>query len=116
MKNNAADIEILFGLAEDCGKTSIELFKLQAIDKYSKVFSTLTSTIIVVLIAALFTLCINIGLAFWIGEMLGKIYYGFFIISGFYLIVALVVLVFKKSWIELPVRNSIIENLMDKEI
>ena len=116
MKNNAADIEILFGMVEDCGKTSIELFKLQAIDKYSQVFSTLASKIIVVLIFTLFTLCFNIGIAFWIGELIGKIYYGFFIVAAFYLIIAIIVYTSKKIWIEVPIRNSIIENLMDKSI
>ena len=116
MKNNAADIEILFGKAQDCGKTSIELLKLQAIEKCSKIFSVLASNVVILLIVALFTLCLNLGVAFWIGEMLGKIYYGFFIVSGFYLMVAVIVYSFKKLWIEDPIRNSIIDNLMEKTI
>ena len=113
MKENVPEVEKLFGLVEDYSKTSIELFKLQAINKYAEVFSMVTSKIIIVLIASFFAICLNMALALWIGEMLGKIYYGFFIVSAFYLIIALIVWIFKKLWIEEPLQNSIIDNLMD---
>lgn len=116
MKNNAADIEILFGIAEDCSKTSLELFKLQAIEKSAGVFSALASRIVVIILVALFTLCLNIGLAMWIGEILGKIYYGFFIIAGFYSFVATIVFLYRKLWIEEPLRDTIIDKMMEKEI
>ena len=28
---------------------------------------------------------VNVGLSLWIGELLGKAYYGFFAVAGFYL-------------------------------
>ena len=113
MKNNAPDIEVLFGMVEDCGKTSLELFKLQAIEKYARIFSTLASRIVVLIFVALFTLCLNIGLALWIGEVLGKVYYGFFIIAGFYSLVATLVFLYRKLLIEEPVRDTIIDKMME---
>lgn len=116
MKNNVPDIEVLFGLAEECGTTSIELYKHQAIEKIAKIFSALASSVVITMLMALFTICLNIGLAIWFGELLGKMYYGFFIIAGFYLIVSVIVILYKKLWIEDLVRDTIIDKLMEKEM
>jgi uncharacterized membrane protein len=67
------------------------------------------------MLVALFTICLNIGLAIWLGELLGKMYYGFFIIAGFYFLVSVIVFLYKILWIEEPVRDTIIDKLMEKE-
>lgn len=113
MKEKMPEVEILFGLAEDYSKTSIELFKLQAVNKYAEVFSIVTSKIIIALIASFFAICLNIAVALWIGEMLGKTYYGFFIIAGFYFSVAIIVYLYRKLWIEEPVRDTIVDKMME---
>ena len=112
MSNNATAIETLFEKAGDYGKVSMELFKLQAIDKSAEVLSALASKLIVTIVVALFTLCLNIGLALWIGELLGKMYYGFFIVAGFYAIVATLFYVFRRQWIKDPVSTTIIRKMM----
>jgi len=63
----------------------------------------------------MFFMILNIGIALWIGEMLGKSYYGFLILSGFYAILAIIVQIFSNRWIKKPIRNSIILQ-MDKSI
>ena len=112
MNNNATAIETLFEKAGDYGKVSMELFKLQAIDKSAEVLSTLASKLVVTIVVALFTLCINIGLALWIGELLGKVYYGFFIVAGFYAVVATLCYIFRRQWIRDPVSTTIIRKMM----
>jgi hypothetical protein len=112
MNNNATAIETLVEKAGDYGKVSMELFKLQAIDKSAEVFSALASKLVIAIVIALFTLSVNIGLALWIGELLGKIYYGFFIVAGFYAIVATLFYVFRRQWIKDPVSTTIIRKMM----
>ena len=112
MNNNATAIETLFEKAGDYGKTSMELFKLQAIDKSAEVFSALASKLVITIVVALFTLSVNIGIALWVGELLGKIYYGFFIVAGFYAIVALLCYTFRRQWIKDPVSTTIIRKMM----
>jgi len=77
-------IESLIEKGEQYGKTTLELIKLKTIDKSADVASTLVSWVIVIVLIVLFFFIINIGLALWIGELLGKSYYGFFVIAGFY--------------------------------
>ena len=105
-------IEMLFGKAEDYGKTTLELLKLNAVDKSSDVISSLTSGLVLTIVIVLFIITASIGGALWIGELLGKSYYGFFIIAGFYLLVALLIHSFRNQLIKLPVSNYLISKML----
>jgi hypothetical protein len=115
MNNNTTPIESLIERAEDYSKTTIELFKLNAIDKSADVVSSLATQLAIFTAVVLFTLTINIGIALWIGELLGKAYYGFFIVGGFYTIIALLLHTFREQWIKTPVSNSIITHMLKKK-
>ncbi len=114
MNNNATPIETLFEKAGDYSKTTIELLKLNAIDKSADVVSTLAVQLVIFIVVALFTLVINFGVALWIGELLGKSYYGFFVVAAFYFLVAIIVYSFRNQWIKSPLNNSIIAQLLNK--
>jgi hypothetical protein len=114
MNDKATPIELLFEKAEDYSKTSIELLKLNTIDKTADVVSSLAVQVAQVMVVALFTLVINIGIALWVGEMLGKAYYGFFIVAGFYAITCIILYFFGQRWIKVPLNNSIIARLVKK--
>ncbi|HLP19907.1 MAG TPA: hypothetical protein VK174_06380, partial [Chitinophagales bacterium] len=62
----------------------------------------------VIVMLSLFALVFNIGVALWLGEVLGKSYYGFFIVAGFYLLTGVVLHFFLRSWIKKPVSDLII--------
>jgi hypothetical protein len=115
MNQQTGLIEELIEKVEQYGKTTIELVKLKTLDKSSDVISNLISWLIVANFAVLFFLILNIGLALWIGELMGKSYYGFFVISGFYALLALVFGIFRKQLIKNPVNNSIIEQVLEEE-
>jgi hypothetical protein len=115
MNQQTGLIEELIEKVEQYGKTTIELLKLKTLDKSSDVISNLISWLIVVIFAVLFFLILNIGLALWIGEIMGKSYYGFFVISGFYALLALIFGIFRKQLIKNPVNNSIIEQVLEEE-
>lgn len=106
-------IESLIEKGEQYGKTTIELLKLKTLDKSADVASTLISWSIVIVFAVLFFLILNIGVALWIGELLGKSYYGFFAVSGFYALLALIFAIFRKQFIKRPVNNSIITQVLE---
>ena len=115
MNQQTGLIEELIEKVEQYGKTTIELVKLKTLDKSSDVISNLISWLIVATFAVLFFLILNIGLALLIGELMGKSYYGFFVISGFYALLALVFGIFRKQLIKNPVNNSIIEQVLEEE-
>ena len=106
-------IESLIEKGEQYGKTTLELIKLKTLDKSADVASDIVSWLIVVIFASLFFLILNVGIALWIGDLLGKSYYGFFVIAGFYAVLALVFTVFRKQMIKKPVNNSIITQVLN---
>lgn len=115
MDDNATPIESLFEKAEEYSKTSIELFKLNVVDKSAEVVSSLAVRLVIFIVVALFVLILNIGLALWIGELLGKTYYGFFVISGCYALIALVIHLFRHQWIKYPISNYIITQMLKQK-
>lgn len=106
-------INSLIEKGEQYGKTTLELLKLKTLDKSADVASNLVSWLIVVIFAVLFFLILNIGIALWIGELLGKSYYGFFVVAGFYALLALIFGIFRKQLIKNPVNNSIIDQVLE---
>jgi hypothetical protein len=54
-----------------------------------------------------------VGIALLLGDWLGKLYYGFFIVAAFYLIAGLVLYSLREKWLKSPIANSMIKNLMD---
>ena len=94
------------------GKTSYELVKLKALDKTSDVVSSFIPRSIVIFLVSSFMLFVNIGLGFWIGEILGKIYFGFFVVAAFYGFLGIIIYVFMRKWIKKNVSNYIIKQML----
>ena len=111
MNSNEQPLESLFEKAEDYSKTTLEVIRLKAISKTAEVLSTLVAQMALLVAIALASLTINIGLALWVGKLLHKAYFGFFIVGGFYSIVAVLLYFFKNSWIKIPVNKGIISML-----
>jgi len=59
-----------------------------------------------------FALFITIGLAFWIGELTGKIHLGFVIVASFYLLLGIVFMIIHKSLI-FKIKNYFIHQLLN---
>jgi uncharacterized membrane protein len=113
MEDQESLIESLIEKGEQYGKTTLELLKLKTIDKSADVVSTLVSWAIVIVFAVLFFLILNIGVALWIGELLGKSYYGFFVVAGFYALLAILFGIFRKQMVKRPINNSIVEQVLE---
>ena len=112
MENNVNQIESLLERAADYGKTSLELLKLNAVDKTSDVASSIIPNIIELIVFGTFLLFINLGLAFWLGERLGNLFYGFFLIGGCYLIIGIILHFFMHNWIKKNVANYVIKKIL----
>jgi hypothetical protein len=79
---------------EDYGKTSFELIKLKGLDKASDMAGSLISRIFAILACLTFLIMVNLGVAFWLGSVLGRIWDGFFIVAAFYGLLGLIVYFF----------------------
>jgi len=104
-------LESLFDRTTDYLETRADLVKLKAIRKSSELVSGLVSKIVLAIVFCFFLMLINIALGLWLGEMLGKNYYGFFALAGFYLIVGLIIFAGRGKWLKVPVANSIISKI-----
>lgn len=105
-------IDPLLEKLETYSKTSFELFKLKTLAKTAEVTSNLFSRYIFMLLVSFFVFTINIAVALWIGDLLGKNYYGFLIVAGFYAIAAVIILIAHLS-IKTRVNNTIIKQLFN---
>jgi hypothetical protein len=112
MENHVNFLEPLIENAKVYENTSIELYKLKAIEKISETSSTLVSRVMVFSLLVLFILMVSVGIAFWLGNFMGKIYFGFLCVGGFYGLAGVVLYFFLHSWIKERVNNSIIRQML----
>ena len=105
-------IESIYNKAKKYTETSIELYKLNAIDTTADVVSSLVSRMAFVLVVSMFTLFVNIAISLLIGNLIGHYYLGFLIVSAFYLIIALMIYFFNDSLIKTPITNLVIAKLL----
>ena len=74
MKNKVILVEMLIDKIEQYCKTSIELFRLKAIDKATDVFASIASRFIILIVITLFFLFFTMGLALFLGDLMGKMF------------------------------------------
>src|SRR3954471_24841899 len=113
METPVSLVEDLFERGEAFSKTSLELVKLKGLETTTVVVTTLIWRFSVILTLSLFALVVNIGIALWLGEVLGKSYYGFFVVAGFYLLTGLVLHFFLHTWIKKPLSDLIITQALN---
>jgi hypothetical protein len=112
MENNSNIFTSLFDLAKDYIIINLRLLKLKAVDRVSGAISAVVSATIMILLLSLFFLFLNLGLAFLIGESLGKISYGFLIVAAFYILLALLAKWLVSKWLKKRIANSIIKGML----
>jgi len=112
MEDNTKLIESLLERTAEYGKASFELVKLKALDKTSDAVSSLIPHAVVLALAAIFMLFLNLGLAFWLGEILGRTFYGFFVIAAFYGITGIVLHFFMHEPFKKLIGNYFIKHVL----
>ncbi|PJA06140.1 MAG: hypothetical protein COX70_10215 [Flavobacteriales bacterium CG_4_10_14_0_2_um_filter_32_8] len=113
MENKMYILEPLFEKAEAYGKISYELYKLKTLNKSAAVVSTFVSRGSVVLALVIFMVFANIGLALLVGDLLGKLYLGFFCMAGFYVLLGGFIYFFMNNYIKRTVSNVIISEVLN---
>jgi hypothetical protein len=113
MENKTNFIKPLYEIAQEYGKTSYELLKLKALNKVAEVLSTIVSRSLVVFSLFMFSVVANIGVALWLSDLLGKPYYGFFCLAGFYAVIGGVLYFFMHNSIKRKVSDSLILKVLN---
>jgi hypothetical protein len=112
MEAPASVIETLIERVEAYGQTTFELTKLKAMDTTATVLTSLVTRMAVIAMFSLFVLLLNIGIALWLGEWLGKFYYGFFVVALFYLIAGIIFHFSLSKWIKKPIGDLMISQTL----
>ena len=119
MKNHLGDhFDNLSQDAKDVIKNSIDFYRLVLFKKTALSLVTGGRFILKIGILVLVLFFVSLGLAFLIGNKLGSVSYGFFVIGGFYSIILIIVSIFGKKLLEKPVfsfLNSILRSDTDLE-
>ncbi len=105
------NIETLFETVKEYGQTHIDLVKLKVADRATDIISSLISNFLVLLALSMFMVILNIGIALLLGELLGKTYYGFFVLAVFYLIIGLIFNKMKSKWFQEPLGDMLVKKM-----
>lgn len=114
-ENGNTPLQSLLEKGEEFGKTSLELLKLKALEKTSGLASSLVLNGTFIFVISLFLIMGTIGLALWLGDLLGKPWYGFFAVAGFYGLMGFVLYFLLNKWIKRLVGDSIIKHALKKD-
>jgi len=112
METPADSIESLFERAEAYGRTTFELSKLKLLETTNIVVTSLIARLSVMLMISMFSFVLSIAVALWLGDVLGKSYYGFFIVAGFYFLAGIVLHLFLHRWVKKPISELIIKQAL----
>jgi len=95
--------------------TEIELAKLVAAEKLSKVFSNLVAVIFVSFVFVFCLLFASVTVAYLVGEWTGKMWLGFLAVTLFHLLLAIITWVTREKFIRVPIMNAILRQLFDND-
>lgn len=112
MEANKEHIEPLLQKAEAYAKTSLQLIQFKLIEKTAVVTARLFSRLILLVVISFFLIAVNIAFALWLGELLGKNYYGFLLLGLLYAVIA-IVLSFLQPLLKGRIGNFIITQLLN---
>lgn len=112
MDDNVEFIESIIERTTEYGKKSLDLVKLKVLYKTSDVVSTFLPHTVVIVFILIFMLFLDAGIALWLGEILGKIYFGFFIVAAFNGLAGIFIHLFLRKWLKNKVSNCLIKQVL----
>lgn len=87
-------------------KRSVEYYKLDFYKKSTKSVASIMRVFLLGSVVFLVIFFISFGAAIFIGDTLGNVSYGYFIVAGFYVLVLLLIAIFGKKPIETLILKS----------
>jgi hypothetical protein len=102
----------LYQKAENYAKSSLKLVCLQTVKKSSELFAALGFGFILVVVVCFFFFLINFGVSLWVGQKLNDLALGFCLVASFYFVLAILLLVFKKTIMNKYFKNWIINQFV----
>jgi hypothetical protein len=92
-----------------------DLFRITAYEKIAKVSSAIFSGLMMLILFFFVTVFGSIMLGFYFGQLTGSLTAGFGIVTGFYLLILIIIVVFRKQLFDKFIVNKMIEILCEDE-
>jgi|ERR1700722_10433492 len=109
--NSFQSIEVILEETEEYIRMREQLFKYKTLAKVSDTAADALSGILTLLIFIPFFALLNIGICIWLGNTLNNMSEAFFIISGFYLLVGVILSMVRRR-IKPSITNLIIKQAL----
>jgi len=108
-------MEELLDKIKDYLNTRMRLSKLTLIEKGVLLFANLITDGLVIIFIILAFLFVSLALGFYISELLGNSFGGFFIVSLFYFVLAIIIYLIKDKYLEKPIINNMVKKILKGE-
>lgn len=115
MQNHLEKIEELIEKLKLYSVNTIDLIKLETVERSSALLSNLISRVIIGVIAILFAFFLSLGICFYLSELFGNNYLGFGVVAGFYLLLGIVLIIGRKKLLINPIRERIIQEMLESK-
>jgi protein-S-isoprenylcysteine O-methyltransferase Ste14 len=111
MEKVFARVEELAGHIKEYVNIRIDAVKLHTAEKTSKAIAGALAFVVVIQLLALFAVFASIALAFAFAEWTGKIYWGFLIVAGIYLLLGVIIWLAKEQLLRIPIMNALLRQM-----
>jgi membrane-bound ClpP family serine protease len=89
-------------------KLQVDYFRLDMAEHIAKVASSLFASLAIAALALIALLMLSLGAVFYLGNLWGSYATAFLFVGGFYIVLAILVMLFKERWLTNPLLTSII--------
>jgi hypothetical protein len=114
MENTGTENQTILEHVKGYYTTKLEILKLRGVEKTADVLSALFSGMILFVLGFVFLLLLTLGLIIKLAQYFNSTFTGFLVVSGLYLLVMLMLLVFRKSLLRGPLMNYFAGRLLKK--
>ncbi|MFN5224496.1 MAG: phage holin family protein [Bacteroidota bacterium] len=96
-------------------ENTVDLYKLQAVEKGSQMGASMIVYIIIGTFAGLSVIFLSLFAALWLNEKLNSPYFGFLCVAGAYLLITLILWTGRNGWLKNMFTDSIIQSIFNQE-
>ncbi len=100
---------------EDYIEAKVDLVKLKAANKTGGVIAGIIFGLVMARLSLFIIILLSFSAVYAISEVTGKTYHGFLIVAGFYILLAVLIIVLREKLITMPIINSLLKKLKYKE-
>ncbi len=111
MEEEKSTTKKIYEQVEQYAKTSIELYKLKATQTVANSFAAVATGFVLWVLLSMFLLFVSIAAGFYFGEVLGGWHYGFFLVAGFYALIAVIIYIYRVKCLKENIADFIVKQI-----